>query len=67
MLERITAGVYRSTPHRVKLNTSGRDRVSLPLFLDPDFDSVIRPIRSPSIDDVARDSHATEFRLNRSS
>lgn len=56
MLDRMTGGVYRSTPHRVKLNASGRDRISLPLFLDPDFDSVIAPIRSATIDDVRLDA-----------
>jgi len=54
MLDRMTGGLYRSTPHRVRLNTSGRDRLSFPLFFDPDFDTRIEPIRSPVLDD--RDS-----------
>ena len=37
MLERMTGGVYRSTPHRVR-NTSGKERYSYPLFFDPGFD-----------------------------
>ena len=44
MLDRMTGGVYRSTPHRVSLNTSGRDRISMPFFFDPNFDARIAPI-----------------------
>jgi len=51
MLDRMTGGLYRSTPHRVRLNTSGRDRLSFPLFFDPDFDARIAPIRSAATDD----------------
>jgi len=54
MLDRATGGRYRSTPHRVRLNTSGRDRLSMPLFIDPDFDSRVVPIRSPKEDDRDR-------------
>ncbi|OLF04486.1 iron oxidase [Actinophytocola xinjiangensis] len=43
MLERLTGGWYRSTPHRVR-NTSGRDRLSFPFFLDPDFLSRVPPL-----------------------
>ena len=53
MLDRMTGGLYRSTPHRVRLNRSGRDRLSFPLFFDPDFDVRIEPIRSAEIDDHA--------------
>ena len=56
MLDRMTGGLYRSTPHRVRLNSSGRDRLSFPLFFDPDFDARIEPIRSAAIDD-----HATRW------
>ncbi|MFY9512640.1 MAG: 2-oxoglutarate and iron-dependent oxygenase domain-containing protein [Rubrivivax sp.] len=53
MLDRMTGGLYRSTPHRVALNTSGRHRLSFPLFFDPDFDARIAPIHHPEADDRA--------------
>ena len=43
MLDRLTRGIYRSTPHRV-LNTAQRDRLSFPFFFDPNFSAEIRPI-----------------------
>jgi isopenicillin N synthase-like dioxygenase len=43
MLDRLTAGAYRSTPHRV-LNASGRSRLSFPFFFDPGFDARIVPL-----------------------
>src|SRR6185312_17321100 len=36
MLERMTGGLYKSTPHRVR-NVAGRDRLSWPLFFDPSW------------------------------
>jgi isopenicillin N synthase-like dioxygenase len=43
MLERLTGGRFRSTPHRV-LNVSGEDRLSFPLFFDPDFTARMQPL-----------------------
>jgi isopenicillin N synthase-like dioxygenase len=43
MLERMTGGHYRSTPHRVR-NTFGVDRLSFPLFLDPGWDADVLPV-----------------------
>jgi isopenicillin N synthase-like dioxygenase len=43
MLDRMTAGRYRSTPHRVR-NVTDRDRLSFPFFFDPNFDATIAPI-----------------------
>jgi isopenicillin N synthase-like dioxygenase len=43
MLDRMTGGWYRSTPHRVR-NTSGRDRLSFPFFFDPDFSAEVPPL-----------------------
>lgn len=43
MLDRLTAGRYRSNPHRVR-NVSGRGRLSFPFFFDPSFNAVIDPL-----------------------
>jgi isopenicillin N synthase-like dioxygenase len=43
MLERMTGGRYRSTPHRVA-NTSGRRRMSYPFFFDPSWNAHVRPL-----------------------
>ncbi len=43
MLDRMTGGFYRSTPHRVR-NQSQEGRLSLPFFFDPNFDAEIHPI-----------------------
>lgn len=43
MLDRLTGGAYRSTPHRV-LNTSGNERLSFPLFFDPAFSARVTPL-----------------------
>jgi isopenicillin N synthase-like dioxygenase len=52
MLERMTAGRYVSALHRVR-NVSARDRISMPLFLDPSFDSVLAPIEILAPDPTA--------------
>lgn len=46
MLERMTAGRYRSTPHRVR-NPAPRARLSFPFFFDPNFFAHVRPIELP--------------------
>ena len=46
MLERMTGGLYRSTPHRVRSHPS-RSRISLPFFFDPGWDAKVLPIESP--------------------
>lgn len=43
MLERMTGGLYKSTPHRV-LNTGNKSRLSWPFFFDPHFDAEMKAI-----------------------
>jgi isopenicillin N synthase-like dioxygenase len=51
MLERMTAGAYRSTPHRVR-NRSATGRVSSAFFFDPSWDAEIVPITSSRTPDA---------------
>jgi isopenicillin N synthase-like dioxygenase len=52
MLERLTGGRYRSTPHRVR-NAGNADRLSFPFFLDPSWDATVDrlPIVARPVDD----------------
>ena len=54
MLDRMTGGQYRSTPHRVK-NLAPRDRLSFPFFFDPNFNAEVKPIELPDAASVASD------------
>jgi isopenicillin N synthase-like dioxygenase len=49
MLERLTGGRFVSTPHRVR-NLSGQDRLSFPLFYDPDFTARMDPLPLAAVD-----------------
>jgi isopenicillin N synthase-like dioxygenase len=55
MLDRLTGGWYKSTPHRVR-NLSGHGRLSFPFFLDPGFDAEVPalPDRAATADDGSR-------------
>src|SRR5579871_5176501 len=46
MLDRMTRGLYRSTPHRVR-NPAPRPRLSFPFFFDPNFFAPVQPIDIP--------------------
>ena len=56
MLDRLTRGIYRSTPHRV-LGSGNRDRLSLAFFFDPNFNAEIRPIEELAAHPIEDDSH----------
>jgi isopenicillin N synthase-like dioxygenase len=49
MLDRLTGGWYRSTPHRVR-NLSGHGRLSFPFFLDPGFSAEVPPLPERAAD-----------------
>ena len=56
MLDRLTEGRYRSTPHRVR-NVSGVSRLSFPYFFDPSWDAEVPVLPldgSPPADDADR-------------
>ncbi|WP_242045365.1 2OG-Fe(II) oxygenase family protein [Anabaena catenula] len=48
MLELMTGGLYKSTPHRVK-NISAKNRLSFPFFFDPNFDVEVKLIKSGAV------------------
>lgn len=64
MLDRMTGGYYRSTPHRVRRNTSGRERLSFPLFFDPNFFAQVQRIPGLPTVEVLDDSAARWDRAN---
>lgn len=54
MLDRMTGGRYRSTPHRVR-NVARRDRLSFPFFFDPNYNVEVKPIDLPDAAWVSTD------------
>jgi isopenicillin N synthase-like dioxygenase len=65
MLDRLTEGRYRSTPHRVR-NLSGQSRLSFPFFFDPSWDAEVVPLPldgSPPSDDAERRWDGTSVRV----
>ena len=54
MLDRMTGGRYKSTPHRVH-NVARRDRLSFPFFFDPNFNAEVKPIAIADRERIAAD------------
>jgi isopenicillin N synthase-like dioxygenase len=54
MLDRMTGGLYRSTPHRVR-NPVPRNRLSFPFFFDPNFFARVEAIQVPGRDAISDD------------
>ena len=44
MLNRLSNGFLKSTPHRV-INRSGKERYSIPFFFDPHVNTIIKPLK----------------------
>jgi isopenicillin N synthase-like dioxygenase len=59
MLDRLTRGVYRSTPHRVR-NASGRGRYSFPFFFDPGWDARVEALDVTGLE-AREDDRATRW------
>ncbi|HYH99321.1 isopenicillin N synthase family dioxygenase [Hyalangium sp.] len=60
MLDRMTRGVYRSTPHRVQ-NRAGRDRLSLPFFFDPSWTAEVHPIEDAALGGGSADDRSERW------
>ncbi|MBH8564607.1 isopenicillin N synthase family oxygenase [Nostoc sp. CENA67] len=56
MLDRMTGGLYKSTPHRVQ-NQAASDRLSFPFFFDPNFDVEVKPIELKGLEVVVDDKN----------
>jgi isopenicillin N synthase-like dioxygenase len=57
LLEVATQGYLRATRHRV-VSPAGRERFSIPVFLDPRLDAVVEPLQLPP--ELAAEAHGVE-------
>ena len=54
MVDRMTGGLYKSTPHRVK-HRSGQHQMSFPFFFNPNFNAEVRRIEGIPAEAVSDD------------
>lgn len=47
LMKKMTGGIYKSSMHRV-INTTNRDRYSIPFFFDGNLDFIVRPLIGPN-------------------
>ena len=66
MLDRMTGGFYRSTPHRVR-NSGERDRLSFPFFFDPNFDAEVHRVVPGAVSAIAHVEDDRQERWDRAS
>jgi isopenicillin N synthase-like dioxygenase len=48
LMGRWSNDVFKSNPHRV-INSSGRERLSIAVFVDPDYDTPIVPVTAAGV------------------
>ncbi|KAM3147673.1 hypothetical protein pb186bvf_000001 [Paramecium bursaria] len=64
MLELWTHGLYRATPHRVR-NQAPNDRISLPFFFDPSWESTLEPIPKEQLPQINQALIQIDSAINR--
>ncbi|KAM3147674.1 hypothetical protein pb186bvf_000002 [Paramecium bursaria] len=64
MLELWTHGLYRATPHRVR-NQAPNDRLSLPFFFDPNWESTLEPIPKEQLPQISQALIQIDSAINR--
>jgi isopenicillin N synthase-like dioxygenase len=64
LMGRWSNDVFRSNPHRV-INSSGRERLSIAVFVDPDYDTPIIPVTQEGVDAKYPEVSCGEYILGR--
>jgi isopenicillin N synthase-like dioxygenase len=64
LMGRWSNDVFKSNPHRV-INSSGRERLSIAVFVDPDYDTPIVPVTAAGVDAKYPEVSCGEYILGR--